>query len=119
MQDSNSIGEKRTYPRSYLNLPVEFKVMSDPYVHGAMIVNASEKGLLVQSRENIPVGAKLSIAVLFSKGFQFSNLEMSAEMVWTKIHPSEGREGYQFGLKFIDILEEDRQRLKNLFGDGY
>lgn len=69
MQDSNSIGEKRKHPRYYLNLPIEFKVMNDRYVHGAMTVNASETGLLVQSPKNIPVGTKLSIAVLFSQGF--------------------------------------------------
>jgi hypothetical protein len=119
MQDSNSIGEKRKHPRYYLNLPIEFKVMNDRYVHGAMTVNASETGLLVQSPKNIPVGTKLSIAVLFSQGFQLSNFEMLAEVVWTKIHANEGREGYQSGLRFIHILEEDRQQLKNLLGEAY
>lgn len=47
MQESDSIREKRRHPRFYLNLPIEFRVMDAPSVHGAMIVNTSETGLLI------------------------------------------------------------------------
>jgi hypothetical protein len=83
-----------------------------------MIVNASETGLLIQSPNNVPVGTKLNIAVLFSKGFYLANFEVLAEVVWTKTQLHEGRQGYELGLKFIQIFEEDRQKLKHLFGDG-
>jgi hypothetical protein len=94
-------------------------VINDKYVHGAMIVNASETGLLVQSPQNLPVGTKLNIAVLFSKGFELANFEVVAEVVWTKSYPTDGKEGYQFGLRFVHILEEDRQKLNHLLGDSY
>ena len=119
MEDSGSGGEKRRYPRFQLSLPIEFRVLNDKDAHGAMIVNASETGLLVQSPKNIPVGTRLTIAVLFSKGFELANFEVVAEVVWGKSHPNEGREGYQFGLRFVHILEEDRQKLKLLLGDAY
>ena len=118
MEDSGSSRDKRKNARFHLSLPIEFKVTNDRYVHGAMIVNASETGLLVQSPKNIPVGAKLNIAVLFSKGFELANFEVIAEVVWSKPHPNEGKEGYQFGLRFVHILEEDRQKLKLLLGEG-
>jgi hypothetical protein len=117
-QDSNSVREKRKHPRFYLNLPIEFRVMDSPYLRGAMIINASETGLLIQSPHNLPVGTKLNIAVLFSKGFELANFQVLAEVVWTKIYSNEGRQEYQLGLKFIQILEEDRQKLKHLLGDG-
>ena len=117
MEDSGSSREKRRAARFQLSLPIEFKVTSDKFVHGAMIVNASETGLLVQSPKTIPVGTKLNIAVLFSKGFELANFEVIAEVVWTKPYPNEGREGYQFGLRFVHILEEDRQKLKHLLGE--
>jgi len=117
-QDSNSTTEKRKQPRFYLNLPIEFRVMNAQHVLGAMIVNASETGLLVQSPNNVPAGTKLNIVVLFSKGFELANLEVLAEVVWTKTQSHEGRQGYELGLKFIQISEEDRQKLKHLFGDG-
>ena len=119
MEDSGSEREKRRCPRFQLSLPIEFKVRNDKHAHGAMIVNASETGLLVQSPKNIPVGTRLSIAVLFSKGFELANFEVVAEVVWAKNHPNEGREGYQFGLRFVHILEEDRQKLKLLLGEAY
>jgi len=119
MEDSGSSREKRKHPRFQLSLPIEFRVTSDKYVHGAMIINASETGLLVQSPKTIPVGTKLNIAVLFSKGFELANFEVIAEVVWTKSHPNEGKEGYQFGLRFVHILEEDRQKLKHLLGEAY
>ena len=119
MEDSGSEREKRRCPRFQLSLPIEFKVLYDKHAHGAMIVNASETGLLVQCPKNIPVGTRLNIAVLFSKGFELANFEVVAEVVWAKNHPNEGREGYQFGLRFVHILEEDRQKLKHLLGEAY
>ena len=117
-QESNSTREKRKHPRFYLNLPIEFRVIDAPSVHGAIIVNASETGLLIQSPHNMAVGTRLNIAVLFSKGFELANFKVSAEVVWTKAYSDEGRKGYELGLRFTKILEEDRQKLKHLLGDG-
>ena len=116
-QDSDSTREKRKHPRFYLNLPIEFRVMNAQHVLGAMIVNTSETGLLIQSPNNVPAGTKLNIAVLFSNGFELANLEVLAEVVWTKTQLHDGRQGYELGLKFIQISEEDSQKLKNLLGN--
>lgn len=115
-QDSDSIREKRKHPRFYLNLPIDFRVMNAPHVRGAMIVNASETGLLIQSANGVPAGTKLNVAVLFSRGFELENFEVVAEVVWAKTYSHEGKQRYELGLKFIEISEEDRQKLKHLFG---
>jgi hypothetical protein len=39
--------------------------------------------------------------------------------VWKDIYWQENREGYQLGLKFIHILEEDHRKLKQLLDDGH
>jgi len=39
-------------------------------------------------------------------------------VVWAKPRSNEGREGYEFGLRFVHILEEDRQKLQHLLGEG-
>jgi len=119
MKDSNYIREKRKHPRVDLNLPLEYRESSAPHVSGALVVNASESGLLVHSIKNIPTGTKLNIAVLFPKRFELSNLEVLAEIVWKDIHLEENLEGYHFGLKFIHISDEDRQKLKQLLSDGH
>ncbi|HMK75991.1 MAG TPA: PilZ domain-containing protein [Thermodesulfobacteriota bacterium] len=106
--------ERRKYPRASLDLPVDYRVMNVPYAHGGLVVNASEMGLLINSVKDILIGSKLNIAVLFPKGFQLTNFEASAEIIWKDYHQEENWEGYRYGLKFTEILEEDRKKLKQL-----
>jgi hypothetical protein len=91
--------------------------MNAPHVRGAMVVNASETCLLIQSPNGVPAGTRLNVAVLFSQGFELSNFEVVAEVVWTKTYSHEGKQGYELGLKFIRMLEEDRQKLKHLLSN--
>ncbi len=93
--------------------------MDAPNLHGALVVNASESGLLINSIKGMPIGAKLNIAVLFPKGFELANFEVLAEVVWKDIQWEENRERYQLGLKFVRILEEDQRKLKQLLNDGH
>jgi hypothetical protein len=116
---NNSNREKRKYPRSLMDLPLEYRVMSAPYSHGGIVVNASEVGLLIQSVKNIPIGTKLNIAVLFPKRFELANFEVIAQVIWKDLHWEEDWEGYQYGLKFIKISEEDRQKLKQLLNGEF
>ena len=97
-----------------MDLPLEYRGLDAPQAHGALVLNASESGLLIQSLRNMPVGTQLNIGVLFPKGFELTNFEVFAEVVWKDIHWAENREGYQLGLKFIDILEEEHRKLKRL-----
>ncbi len=106
--------ERRKYPRVFLDLPIEYRVMNIPLAHGGLVVNASEMGLLINSVKDILIGSRLNIAVLFPKGFELTNLEVLAEIIWKARHWEEDWEGYRYGLKFIEILEEDRKKLKQL-----
>ena len=119
MEAAKDLREKRKHPRVYMDLPLEYRVSGAPHAHGALVVNASESGLLVHSIKNIPTGTKLNIAVLFPKGFEVSNFEVLAEIVWKDLYWQENRERYQLGLKIIQILEEDYRKLKQLLDDGH
>jgi len=111
--------ERRRYPRMSLDLPLEYRVMNALYAHGGLVVNASEVGLLINSIKNIPIGTKLNIAVLFPKGFELTNFEVLAEIIWKDLHWEEHWEGYRYGLKFIKILEEDSRKLKQLLSGQF
>jgi hypothetical protein len=111
--------ERRGYPRMSLDLPLEYWVMNAPYAHGGLVVNASEVGLLINSIKNIPIGSKLNIAVLFPKGFELTNFEVFAEIIWKDLYWEEEWEGYRYGLKFIKILEEDRGKLEQLLSGQF
>jgi hypothetical protein len=102
-----------------LDLPLEYRVMNAFYAHGGLVVNASEVGLLINSIKNIPIGSKLNIAVLFPKGFELTNFEVLAEIIWKDLHWEENWEGYRYGLRFIKILEDDRRKLKHLLNGQF
>jgi hypothetical protein len=117
MERSNAHKERRKSSRVLLDLPLEYRVMNAPYAQGGIVVNASEVGLLINSVKSIPVGTKLNIVVLFPEGFKLTNFEVLAEIVWKDVYLEEDWQGYRYGLNFIQILEEDRLKLKQLL-DG-
>jgi hypothetical protein len=119
MERSSAHNERRKSPRLLLDLPLEYRVMNAPYAHGGLVVNASEVGLLINSIKNMPVGTKLNIAVLFPKGFELTNFEVLAQVIWKDLYWEEDWEGYQYGLKFTQILEEDRRKLKQLLNGRF
>ena len=114
MEAAKDLKEKRKHPRVNMNLPLEYRVLDAPRVQAGMVINASESGLLLHSIKDMPVGTKLSIAVLFPKGFELTNFEVLAEIVWKDIYWQENRQEYEFGLRFVHILEQDHQKLKRL-----
>jgi hypothetical protein len=119
MEKLNDYSERRKSPRLLMDLPLEYRVIDAPYAHGGIVVNASEVGLLIQSVKKIPIGTQLNIAVLFPKGYELANFEVIAQVIWKDLHWEENWEGYQYGLRFIKILEEDRQKLKELLGGQF
>jgi hypothetical protein len=119
MEKSKSMKDRRKSQRMMLDLPLEYRVMDVPYAHGGLVVNASELGLLVQSVKNLSIGTKLNIAVLFPKGFELANFEVLAEIIWKDLHWEEDWEGYQYGLRFLHILDNEYWKLKQLLSGQF
>ena len=118
-QQNGNGKNRRKHPRMVLDLPLEYRVTNIPHAHGALIVNGSEMGLLIESVKNIPVGTNLNIAVLFPKEYELANFEVSAQIVWKEIYWKEDWEGYQYGLEFIQISKNDHQKLRQLLTGRY
>ena len=93
--------------------------MDGPFAHGGLVVNASEVGLLIQSVRNIPMGEKLTTVILFPKGFELASLEVLGEVIWKDIYREEDWEGFYYGLNFINILAEERNKLRRLLRGEY
>jgi hypothetical protein len=119
MEKSKSLKDRRKSQRMILDLPLEYRVMDAPYAHGGLVVNASELGLLVQSVKNLSIGTKLNIAVLFPKGFELANFEVLAEIIWKDLHWQEDWEGYQYGLRFLQILDNEYWKLKQVLSGKF
>ena len=116
MEGSGGTPERRKFPRSVIDMPLEYRVINAPFAHGGIVVNGSEQGFLIYSIKDMPIGTKLNIVVLFPKEYELSNFEVVAEVVRKDLHWEEDWEGFEYGLKFIQILEEDRQKLMQLLG---
>ncbi len=117
--DQSERGERRKSPRLLMDLPLEYRVVNAPYAHGGIVVNGSEEGFLIYSVKDMPIGTKLTIVVLFPKGYELTNFEVIAEIVRKDLHWEEDWEGFEYGLKFVQILDEDRQKLKHLLSGRY
>jgi hypothetical protein len=117
MEESFSSRERRSHPRFIIDLPLEYQDMDGSCLRGGIVVNASERGFLIETVRDIPVGMELSIAVLFPKGFELTDFKVVVKIVWKELYYKEDRKGdqcwkgYQYGLEFIQILEEGRWKL--------
>jgi c-di-GMP-binding flagellar brake protein YcgR len=111
--------DRRKYPRVHIDLPLEYWVKYDARAHGGIVVDASESGFLIYSTENIPIGTKLKIAVLFSAEYELAEFEVFAEIIWKNADAEKGEEGYQYGLRFVQVLEEDYRKLGKLLSDRH
>jgi len=116
MGGSNGNGERRKHPRTVMDLPIEYRIPNIPRAHGGLTINLSEAGLLIQSVSNLPVGTKLSLVVFFRRGFELKDLKVSAEIVWKGICWKEQWTGFEYGLRFTEVEEEELRELYRLLG---
>jgi len=110
--------DRRRYPRVYMDLPLEYRMKYAPFARGGIVIDASETGFLIYSTEAIPVGTKLKVAVLYPKEYELAFFEVFAEIIWKKVVAKQ-EEGYQYGLKFIQILEENYLKLRELLSGRF
>jgi len=111
--------ERRKYPRVHMDLPLEYRVKYDAQAHGAIVIDASEGGFLICSIEDIPIGTKLEMTVLFSEEYELAKFEVFGEITWKNADVEKGEEAHQYGLRFIQILEEDYWKLRKLLSGRF
>ena len=106
--------DRRKHPRVVLDLPLEYRVTNIPNAHGALIVNGSEMGFLMESVKRILIGTNLKIVALFPNEYGLADLEVSAQIVWTEPYWKRDWRGYRYGLKFVSITAHDQRKLREL-----
>jgi len=93
--------------------------VADTRALGGMVMNASETVFLIVCVKDIPIGTRLWVSVLFPKGFELANFEVLAEIIWKDLHWEEDWEGYQYGLRFLHILDNEYWKLKQVLSDQF
>jgi hypothetical protein len=111
---SSDYKEKRRDPRTLIRLPVDFWINGEPNAGLGLVINASEAGLRIQAFNDIPISERISIEVSFPKGTEFKSFRAEAEIIWKDVYLWDGWEEYQYGLKFVAILNEDHLKLRLL-----
>ena len=115
--------DRRRCPRISMDLPLEYRVNYDARAHGGIVIDASQTGFLIYSIEDIPVGTKLKIAVLFPKEYELAIFEVFAETIRKEFVAEQEifwyQGGYQYGLRIIHILEEDYWKLRGLLSGRF
>jgi len=101
-----------------MNFPVNVRIDENERAFDGLTIDASESGLLIQTLKDMPVKTRLDIEVLFPRGFELSNFRGAAEIIWKDSCNWEDLEGYQYGLKFIQISNKNYLMLKKLLGDS-
>ena len=125
MEGSFNNKERRSHPRFIVDLPLEYRDVSDSCLRGAIVVNVSDGGVLIESPRDIPVGTELNITVLFPKGFRLDDLRVVTKIVRKEPYLKEDWQGnqywkgYRYGLEFIQISDEDRWKLNSLLGGRF
>ena len=99
-----------------MDWPLEYWVTEGRSSHGGLAVDGSEMGLRIQSIQSLRVGMMLKVAVIFRRGFELTDFDVLAEIVWKDICGEEEKYPYQYGLKFIHIHDLSLQKLKKLLG---
>jgi hypothetical protein len=114
MENSTYFIDRRKHPRIWIYLPLEYRLKYAPHARGGVVIDASETGFHIYSTEDIPIDTNLKIAVLFPREYELANFEVFAEIIWKKVSVERRGEGYQYGLKFTQISEEDCSKLRRL-----
>jgi len=109
--------DRRTSPRVWMYLPLEYQVKHAPRACGGIVLGASETGFHIYSTENIPLGTRLKIDVLFPKKYELANFDVLAEIVWKKVSVDMRGRGFQYGIRFVQVLQEDSRKVKDLLSD--
>ncbi len=118
-KDTSARKDRRQCPRFLLDLPLEYLVTNAPKAHGGLVVNVSEIGLLIRSVKNLSIGTELRVAVLFPKEYELANFEVLAKIVRKDLVWEEDWEGYEYGLRFVRMLEVDRRKLQQILSGQF
>ena len=104
--------ERRRHPRFSIDLPIEYYLIPSSLSHTGRALNASEGGLLVYLSQQIEIGQHLKIKLFFASGSHLNSIEILTEVVWVDIHLGKDWGDYRCGVKFMEISQEDLNRLK-------
>ncbi len=111
MDYATILAEKRRFPRFPVSLPVEYYRINELRRRAGVVADISKMGLQVLSVYRMMIGTELRITILFPLGYELTNLDVVAKVIWKIRHRGGHWSGYKYGLKFTRISDKDRMKL--------
>ena len=109
--------ERRDHPRIMISLPANFEIKESGSGYPGLTIDASQSGLLIQTLKEMPVGMSLNIEILLPEKLRLSKIRAETEIIWKDVSYWEDWEGYQYGLKFTRISDEDYSKLNTILSN--
>jgi transcriptional regulator with XRE-family HTH domain len=115
LRASRKTREKRAHPRITLNVPIDFEIIDTAGVRSGITIDASQMGLLIQSSHDMPVGSRIHLTVSIPGKAGRDTFRASAEIMWKDKRRLDDNEAFQYGVKFLEVLDEGHGKLERLF----
>jgi len=112
MDYATILSEKRRFPRFPVSLPAEYCRVNEYRRRAGVVADISKMGLQVLSVYRIVIGTELRITVLFPLGYELTNFDVVAKVVWKDRYSGMDWSGFKYGLKITRISEKDRLKLE-------
>jgi PilZ domain len=101
------------FTESLTTLPVEYWEREGT-IYGALVDNVSADGLLILSVNDIPIGSRLNVRILYANEYELDGIKAVANIVRKDLHIAKDLKGYKYALEFVQMSEEDRRKLTNI-----
>lgn len=109
--------ERRRSQRFKVDLPLDYARVKKMRLRAGLAGDASEGGLMIYLQERMKIGTRLYVALLFSLGFELTGVKALSQVIWKDAGLEDGWGRYKYGLKFLQIADEDLHKLKQLRAD--
>ena len=96
-------------------MPIEYWETCDAS-QGGVIVDINENGLSVRSLSDMDIGQELRMSIFFSFGNEFDQFQVLAKTTGKELGCEEGWEIYIYELRFLEISDQDRLKLRTFLG---
>ncbi len=106
--------ESRKFPREHLEVPLLYSVRDDDKDYIGHMEEAIEGGILIYVKDNLAVGTNLDIEIFPPEYCGLQSIKATTQIVWTQLQGANDGDGYEYGLKFIDMDSNNFLKLKKL-----
>jgi len=105
--------KRNNVPKSMIALPLEYRKKNETGLQAGVTGDLSDTGSVVYSVfRDLCIGDEIMVRVLFANGFALDSFKGIAAVVSKKAHIEKDWKGYLYGLAFLHLSREDREKLR-------